>query len=132
MIELKLKKVSLLIVMIFSLFIIAGCSASNTAERRLEREGYVVESGEEEEVSNELSQYGIEDIANIYLVYDGEDDDIPNAIIVEYDNQDALADDILGEGETLEDYEDNVYRNLFVISLEVMNIDNIIDIIKGD
>lgn len=128
----KLKKVSLLIVMIFSLFIIAGCSASNTAERRLEREGYVVESGEEEEVSNELSQYGIEDIANIYLVYDGEDDDIPNAIIVEYDNQDALADDILGEGETLEDYEDNVYRNLFVISLEVMNIDNIIDIIKGD
>lgn len=128
----KLKKVSLFIVMIFSLFIIAGCSASNTAERRLEREGYVVESGEEEEVSNELSQYGIEDIANIYLVYDGEDDDIPNAIIVEYDSQDALADDILGEGETLEDYEDNVYRNLFVISLEVMNIDNIIDIIKGD
>jgi hypothetical protein len=132
MIELKLKKVSLFIVMIFSLFIIAGCSASNTAERRLEREGYVVESGEEEEVSNELSQYGIEDIANIYLVYDGEDDDIPNAIIVEYDSQDALADDILAEGETLEDYEDNVYRNLFVISLEVMNIDNIIDIIKGD
>jgi hypothetical protein len=132
MIELNLKKVSLFIVMIFSLFIIAGCSASNTAERRLEREGYVVESGEEKEVSNELSQYGIEDIANIYLVYDGEDDDIPNAIIVEYDNQDALADDILGEGETLEDYEDNVYRNLFVISLEVMNIDNIIDIIKGN
>lgn len=132
MIELNLKKVSLFIVMIFSLFIIAGCSASNTAERRLEREGYIVESGEEKEVSNELSQYGIEDIANIYLVYDGEDDDIPNAIIVEYDNQDALADDILGEGETLEDYEDNVYRNLFVISLEVMNIDNIIDIIKGN
>jgi hypothetical protein len=132
MILLNTKKITLALVLMFSMFLLLGCSASNTAERRLEREGYIVESGEEKEVSNELSQYGIEDIANIYFVYDGEDDDIPNAIIVEYDNQDALADDILGEGETLEDYEDNVYRNLFVISLEVMNIDNIIDIIKGD
>ncbi len=52
---------------------------------RPEDEGYEVESADEEEVSNELFQYGIEDIKNIYLVYDVEDDVILNAIIVEYE-----------------------------------------------
>lgn len=109
-----------------------GCNAAKTAERRLEAEGYVVESGQEDEVSSQLNEFGIEDIKNIYIVYEDEDDTIPNAIIVEYDSQNDLAEDILADNETLDDYEDNVYKNLFVISLEITNVDQIIDIIKGE
>lgn len=128
----KLKKLIIFVFILGLGFLLVGCDAARTAENRLEDEGYVVESGDEEEVSNELAQYGIEDIKNIYFVYDGEDDDIPNAIIVEYDSQAALENDILGEDETKADYEDMIYKNLFVISLEVLNSDNIIDIIKGE
>lgn len=128
----KLKKLIFFTLLLGFSFLLIGCSAAKTAENRLEDAGYIVESGDEEEVSNELAQYGIEDIKNIYFVYDGEDDDIPNAIIVEYENEQALEDDILGEDETKTDYEDMIYKNLFVISLEVLNSDNIIDIIKGE
>lgn len=128
----KLKKLLVFTLIIGFSFLLLGCDAAKTAERRLEDEGYIVESGNEEEVSNELSQYGIEDIENIYFVYDDEDANVPNAIIIEYSSQAALENDILGEGETIADYEDMVYKNLFVISLEVFNQDNIINIIKNE
>jgi len=130
---LKLFKI-LTSVLIASLVLIAvGCSASQTAERRLERNGYRLESGNEEDVSNELNEWGIENVNNIYLVYeDDPDDDIPNAVLVEFESQSALEDDIVGEDEDIEDYEDYIFRNIFVISLEITNVDQIIDIIKGD
>ncbi|MFO7968738.1 MAG: hypothetical protein R6U15_01330 [Candidatus Izemoplasmatales bacterium] len=128
----KFKKLFIFTILLGFSFLLIGCNAAKTAQNRLEDAGYIVESGDEDEVSNELSQYGIENITNIYLVYDDEDDSIPNAIIVEYESEEALENEILGEDESKADYEDMIYKNLFVISLEVMNQDNIIDIIKGD
>jgi|GEM_PF-4851158 len=128
----RLFKVFLSVLSIGLLVFMLGCNAANTAQRRLEDEGYVVVPGNEEDVSEELSEYGIEDIENIYIIYDDEDDNIPNGIIVEYSSQAALEEDILAEGETINDYSDYIYRNLFIISLEVTNLDQIIDIVKGE
>ncbi len=128
----KFKKLLIFVFILGFGFLLIGCDAANTAERRLEDAGYVVEAGDEEEVSSELDEYGIEDIENIYFVYDTEGDDIPKAIIVEYESEDALEDDLLGEDESREIYEDMIYENLFVISLEVLDSDNIMDIIRGE
>lgn len=129
----RIFKIIFSVLVVGFVFIAVGCSASATAERRLEQNGYRVESGDEEDVSNELSQWGIENVNNISLVYEGDsDDDVPNAIIIEYSSRTELEADILGDDETIEDYEDNVYENLFVISLEIANIDHIIDIIKAE
>jgi len=38
---------------------------------------------------------------------------------------------MLEEGKKVEDYEDFIYKNLWVISFELLDLDNIIDIIKG-
>lgn len=129
----KILKIFASLLVVSLVLLAVGCSASQTAERRLERNGYRVESGEEEDVSNQLNEWGIENVNNIYLVYeDDPEDDIPNAILVEFESQSALEADIVGEDEDIEDYEDYVYRNIFVISLELTNVDQIIDIIKGD
>lgn len=105
-------------------FILVGCSAMGSAENRLEDEGYRLEEVDEDDVDEFQGEE--ESIKAIYHVYN--DNDIWVATIFEFKSAGVLEDIIEEEGESIEDYEELIHKNLFVITLS----EEVMSIIKGE
>jgi hypothetical protein len=127
----KMKKLLSAFVVMFLALALLGCNAAGPAINKLEKEGYVVESGDQEEMDEFKEEYGIEALANVHIIKKSEDALLPSGIIFEFESAKVLEEEMLEEGEKAEDYEDFIYKNLWVISFELLDLDNIIDIIKG-
>ena len=123
----KLFRKFLTIFMSFGLlFIMAGCSAIGDVEKKLEDAGYTVEKLSDEEF-DDLVEDADEDedvdlIKAIYEVYNEEEEYV--AIIIEFNNENALEDYFEGAGESLDFFEEYIYKNIYVSST------NLIEIIK--
>jgi len=126
-----MKKLLSAFVVMFLVLALLGCNAAGPAINKLENEGYVVESGDQEEMDEFKEEYGIEALANVHIIKKSEDAILPSGIIFEFESAKVLEEEMLEEGEKAEDYEDFIYKNLWVISFELLDLDNIIDIIKG-
>ncbi len=126
-----MKKLLSAFVVMFLALALLGCNAAGPAINKLEKEGYVVESGDQEEMDEFKEEYGIEALANVHIIKKSEDALLPSGIIFEFESAKVLEEEMLEEGEKAEDYEDFIYKNLWVISFELLDLDNIIDIIKG-
>ena len=126
-----MKKLLSAFVVMFLVLALLGCNAAGPAINKLENEGYVVESGDQEEMDEFKEEYGIEALANVHIIKKSEDATLPSGIIFEFESAKVLEEEMLEEGEKAEDYEDFIYKNLWVISFELLDLDNIIDIIKG-
>ncbi|MDY0011252.1 MAG: hypothetical protein RBR96_05890 [Candidatus Izemoplasmatales bacterium] len=126
-----MKKLLSAFVVMFLVLALLGCNAAGPAINKLENEGYVVESGDQEEMDEFKEEYGIEALANVHIIKKSEDAISPSGIIFEFESAKVLEAEMLEEGEKAEDYEDFIYKNLWIISFELLDLDNIIDIIKG-
>lgn len=127
----KMKKLLSAVLVMVLVFVLLGCNVAVPAINKLEKEGYVVESGDQEEMDEFKEEYGIEALANVHIIKKSEDAILPSGIIFEFESVKVLEEEMLEEGEKAEDYEDFIYKNLWVISFELLDLDNIIDIIKG-
>jgi len=122
-----MKKLFLVLFLLLSGVFMASCSATNTAERRLENEGFVLESADQEETDEFIEEYDIEGFKNIHFIYNDSNSVIPIGIIVEYKSKNALK-EALDLDESDEEV-DNMYRNIYIIDLSIKH--DLVDIIKG-
>ena len=126
-----MKKLFLVLFLLLSMVALASCSAANTAERRLEDEGFNVESADEEEAKSYSETYDLEGFKNIHIIYsdsDVLDTEVIAGIIIEYKSRNALE-----EALDLDDNDEepnNMYRNIYIIDLSIQY--DIIAIIKGE
>lgn len=118
----------LTVLLIFGfVFILTGCNAMSTAEKRLEDEGYTLEIYEDEAFADEVeeNEETFVDLENIYTILN--EDDVPVGIIFEFKNANAIHDALVADGEDPEDHQDDIYKNLVIVAS-----DDIKDIIKGE
>ena len=115
-----------LFLLLFGIFM-TSCSGVNTAERRLEDEGFVLKSADQEETNEFIEAYDIEGFKNIHYIYNDSDSIIPIGILVEYKSKNALEEAL--NFEDLEEEPDNVYRHLLIIDLSIEH--DLVEIIKG-
>lgn len=125
-----MKKLFLVLFLLLSSLTLASCSAANTAQRRLEDEGFTVESADEEEAESYSEEYDLEGFKNIHIIYtdsDILDTEVIAGIIIEYKSKNALE-----EALDLDDDDEEpsqMYRNIYIIDLSIQY--DIVDIIKG-
>jgi len=60
------------------------------AINKLKKEGYVIESGNQEEVDEFKGEYGIEALANVHIIKKSEDAILPSGIIFEFGSAKVL------------------------------------------
>ncbi len=122
-----MKKLFLVLFLLLSGIFMTSCSGVNTAERRLEDEGFVLKSADQEETDEFIEAYDIEGFKNIHYIYNDSDSIIPIGILVEYKSKNALEEAL--NFEDLEEEPDNVYRHLLIIDLSIQH--DLVEIIKG-
>lgn len=110
-----MKKIGLFFIILIISFTLVSCSGLDTVQERLESEGYRMEKLSEEDLENYFPNMD-EDMKfkNLYMVYDPEDEYV--GLIYEFSSERALKnvfDDINAKEE---DYEQYVYKNLYIQS----------------
>ena len=132
-----MKKVLSFIVVFALAFVLAGCSSSgiDKATDRLEAEGYTVALATDEDLEDLDASMAESEVEAVYLVKtDYEDIEITVAWIFEFESESALEEALeLEEGESIEDYEDFIYKNLFVLDMgSWIGDEDVMPIIKGE